>query len=343
MKIAGLYGRDPISNLEGYNLAAVLLFGKDETIVNVLSHFKIDAMVRKNDLFRYDDRFYIQTNLIEAYDQLNSFVEKHLPDKFYLQEDQRISLRSHIFREVIANLIVHREYIDAHPSTFIIYKDYVEIINANNPHGNGLLLPDHFVPFPKNPLIAKFFIQLGRVDELGSGILNVYRYLKDYSPGRAPQFIEDKLFKTIIPIGEILHVKNEVTIDITDDAINRDDAINDAINEAINGDEATNDAINGDDAINEAINDAINEAINIQVRVRLADEIRFIYEKNGLTLKSLITAFDIKRATGQRDMKILKETGYLSFVGSNKSGKYMLTKKGEALFGKFSDELLPDQ
>jgi ATP-dependent DNA helicase RecG len=297
LKIAGLYGKDPISNLEGYNLAAVLLFGKDETIVNVLSHFKIDAMVRKNDLFRYDDRSYIQTNLIEAYDQLNSFVEKHLPDKFYLQGDQRISLRSHIFREVIANLIVHREYIDAHPSTFIIYKDYVEIINANNPHGNGLLLPDHFVPFPKNPLIAKFFIQLGRVDELGSGILNVYRYLKDYSPGREPQFIEDKLFKTIIPIGEILYET--------------------------------------DDTIKEVTDDAINDAINIQVQNRLVDEIRLIYEKNGLTLRNLMTAFDIKRATGQRDMKTLKEMGYVLFIGSNKSGKYMLTRKGETLFDKF--------
>lgn len=173
LKIAGLYGRDSVTNKEGYNLAAVLLFGKDETILNAVSYYKIDALVRREDLFRYDDRLYIQTNLIEAYDQLMSFTEKHLPDKFYLQGDQRISLRSHIFREVIANLIIHREYMDAHPATFIIYKDCVEIINANNPHGNGLLLPESFVPFPKNPLIARFFIQLGRVDELGSGILNV--------------------------------------------------------------------------------------------------------------------------------------------------------------------------
>jgi hypothetical protein len=29
-----------------------------------------------------------------------------------------------------------------------------------------------------------------------SGVINVYRYVKDYSPGREPQFIEDKLFRT---------------------------------------------------------------------------------------------------------------------------------------------------
>jgi predicted HTH transcriptional regulator len=38
----------------------------------------------------------------------------------------------------------------------------VETENANNPHGEGPIDPANFVPFPKNPLIAKFFIQLGR-------------------------------------------------------------------------------------------------------------------------------------------------------------------------------------
>lgn len=100
-------------------------------------------------------------------------------------------------------MIIHREYMDASPSIFIIYKDRVEVTNTNNPHASGQLLPDNFVPYPKNPLIAKFFIQLGRVDELGSGILNVCHYLKDYSPVREPQFIEDKLFKTVVPVGGI--------------------------------------------------------------------------------------------------------------------------------------------
>lgn len=102
----------------------------------------------------------------------------------------------------------------------LFIKDRVEIINANNPHGNGLLLPEDFVPFPKNPLIAKFFIQLGRVDELGSGVLNVYRFLKYYSPGQQPQFIENKLFKTIIPIGDVIVGNYEMATVITGDAVN---------------------------------------------------------------------------------------------------------------------------
>ncbi|MFK5973199.1 MAG: hypothetical protein QM485_07950 [Flavobacteriaceae bacterium] len=101
-------------------------------------------------------------------------------------------------------MIVHREYTNAQPATFIIYRDRVETENANNQHGEGVLSPTNFSPFPKNPSIAKFFMQLGRFDELGSGILNVNKYIKAYSGKDNPQFIEGATFKTIIPVKEAL-------------------------------------------------------------------------------------------------------------------------------------------
>lgn len=106
------------------------------------------------------------------------FVAKHLPDKFYLEGDQRISLRAKIFREVVASLIVHREYTNAHPCSFVIGPAELRAENANNPHGEGPIDLQNFAPFPKNPTIVKFFIQLGRVDELGSGLLNVNKYIQ---------------------------------------------------------------------------------------------------------------------------------------------------------------------
>src|SRR5690606_36843242 len=102
--------------------------------------------------------------------------------------------------ETIVNIIVHREYTNARPTTFIIYGDRVETVNANNPNGEGALSPTSFSPFPKNPSIAKFFMQLGRFDELGSGVLNVNKYIKAYSGNDNPQLIEGATFITIIPI-----------------------------------------------------------------------------------------------------------------------------------------------
>lgn len=183
-------------------MAAALLFGKDEVIQNILPHYKIDAILRRENMDRFDDRLYVQTNLIDAYDQLMDFVAKHLPDKFYQEGDQRISLRAKIFREVVANLTVHREYTNAHPASFVIGPAEVRTENANNPHGEGPIDLQNFAPFPKNPAIAKFFIQLGRVDELGSGLLNVNKYISAYAGGGKPQFIESPVFKMIIPLAK---------------------------------------------------------------------------------------------------------------------------------------------
>ncbi|HAH23990.1 MAG TPA: AAA family ATPase, partial [Prolixibacteraceae bacterium] len=218
LKMAGLWDRDYKTGEEGYTLAAVLLFGKDEVIQSIVPHYKIDALVRRENTTRYDDRSYIQTNLIEAYEHLLDFVAKHLPDKFYLEGDQRRSLRTIIFRELAANIIVHREYTNAFPTTFVITKTAVITENANIANGLGPISVDNFKPFPKNPTIAKFFMQLGRFDELGSGILNINRFLKAYSGHDNPQFIEGPTFKTIIPLND--EFEEDIAKDRTSDKIN---------------------------------------------------------------------------------------------------------------------------
>ncbi|RZL10844.1 MAG: HTH domain-containing protein, partial [Hymenobacter sp.] len=104
------------------------------------------------------------------------------------------------FREVVANLLVHREYTNATPARLIVYADRVEVDNANKPISHGPINPERFSPFPKNPTIAKFFVQLGRVEELGSGVRNVTRYLKSYRPGASAEFVEEDVFRTVIPV-----------------------------------------------------------------------------------------------------------------------------------------------
>jgi ATP-dependent DNA helicase RecG len=44
-----------------------------------------------------------------------------------------ISLRDRIFRELVANIIAHREYTSTAPATMIIYRDRVEFKNPNVP------------------------------------------------------------------------------------------------------------------------------------------------------------------------------------------------------------------
>lgn len=59
---------------------------------------------------RYDDRDVVITNLIESYDRLMEFGKKHLNDIFTMDGIQRVSARDKILREIISNLLMHRDF-----------------------------------------------------------------------------------------------------------------------------------------------------------------------------------------------------------------------------------------
>lgn len=196
---AGLYDRDFSTGQEGFNLAAVLLFGKDETIQSCLPAYKTDAIYRETNVDRYDDRDDVRTNLIDSYDRLTDFICRHTDDKFFLEGTQRISVRSIIAREVVSNILMHREYSSPYPAKIIIGKDKIQTENANKTYHYGRIQADSFTPYPKNPIIANFFNNIGRADELGSGVRNLYKYTKMYSNGE-PMLFEDDVFRVEIPI-----------------------------------------------------------------------------------------------------------------------------------------------
>ena len=219
LRSCGFYRKDNRTGEEGLTLASALVFGKDLTIQNTLPAYKFDILVRLTDLDRWDDKLTLRTNLIDTYLQVMDFIKNrtYLPDMFYLEGDQRKDLRELIFREVVANIIVHREYTSAYPTTIVIYRNRVEITNPNKPLFRGLLSVNSFNPYAKNPNIRKVFSEFRWADEIGSGVRNVYKYLNIYSPGAKPVFIEDDLFKTIIPlVGSVLgKEKASVFIELT--------------------------------------------------------------------------------------------------------------------------------
>jgi len=199
-KSAGLYEDDKRTGKKGFNLAAILLFGKDDVVRSCAPGIVTDALLRRDNVDRYDDRRYVETNLIEAYDQLMEFIAKHTNDPFVLIGDQNVSVRSWIARELVSNILAHREYSKSFNAKLIIEKDRIYAENWNCSLEHGRIELENFTPNSKNPLIAKFFMNIGRADRLGSGIRNLYTYTKLYSGG-VPELIEGDIFKTIIPLA----------------------------------------------------------------------------------------------------------------------------------------------
>ena len=201
LKNSRLYGTDRVTGEQGYNLAAVMLLGKDDVILDVVPAYLTDALLRRVNIDRYDDREIVQTNLIESYERLMEFGRKHLPDKFFLEDDQRKSLRNIITREMIANTLIHREYTSSFQAKFVIEKDQMYVENANRSAQICVITPENIEPNPKNPIIASFFRNIGYAEQLGSGVRNLFKYSKFYS-GKEPEFIEDDIFRIIVPLQD---------------------------------------------------------------------------------------------------------------------------------------------
>lgn len=200
LKSAGLYKKNANTGEEGITLAGIMLFGKDEIISSVNPYCRTDALYRVDDLDRYDDRDFVETNLLDMYDRLLDFISKHTMDRFALDENvRRISPRNIMAKEIVLNMIMHRDITDGHTSRVIIYKDKIICENPNSFGTMGILTLKNYTPFAKNPTLAKFFREIGYADELGSGFIKITKNSYLYS-GKPPIFEDKEMFRVTIPL-----------------------------------------------------------------------------------------------------------------------------------------------
>ena len=191
---SGFWRRDPLTNQEGYILAVVLLFGKEQTVLNYCPWHRTDAIYRNMTYYRfsnpsptdpdarYNDRDMICVNLIESYSRLMNFIERNLPDVFALDERgiNRLDLRNMLFREIISNLLLHREYASTFSPKLLIFSDRVITENWTKPMQVGNVTLDTLETHTKNPLTTKVFREMKWAEELGSGKKNIKKYAPLY-------------------------------------------------------------------------------------------------------------------------------------------------------------------
>ena len=296
MRSAGLYVENIATGEKGFNLAAILLFGKPEVIKSCVPGYKTDAIYREMNIDRYDDRDIVDVNLIEAYDRLMAFCRKHMDNRFVLDGDISIDARELIAREVVGNILIHRDYTNAFPAKLIIEKGMLRTENWSKSRFNGPLRLDTYSPYPKNPLLASFFVNIGRADTLGSGMRNLYKYTKMYSHAE-PMLIEGDVFEIRVPISN-----------------NGNDANNEANQkQAVASENADIQPISSDISVkNDANNEANQKLIDFNAKKSIVDldkmQINIITEilKNPrISQEEIAKNLSMSRSTVQRTMKSL--------------------------------------
>ena len=303
MKSAGVYDEDWRTGKKGFNLAGIMLFGKDEVIRSCAPGFETDALVRRKNTDRYDDRLLVGTNLIEAYDKLIEFISKHTLDRFFLVDNQRVSVRSWIARELVSNILVHREFSKGFLAKIVIESDRIYSENWNRSNRHGRIDPNNFTPDSKNPIIARFFLNIGRADKLGSGVRNLYKYTKIYSGGE-PELIEGDVFKTILPLTGIGAIGSTGEASYIGVSVEKSDAAGLSLP---NGNDFGNGNDNGNDNGNELKK---NKAVILDL----------IRSKPHITLDELVIVTGKSKRTLSRETKEMQEEGTLRRLGSARAG-----------------------
>ena len=203
--------------------AALILFGTEDAITELMPRYRFEAVfhmctyAQYNDMSqfpsRYDDRRTMRQNLIQVYDQMGAFVERYLPDRFYLPNNsvQRQNLRWDLFREIVGNLCVHTDFSSGFACFFHVFKDRVVTKNPTRllpeiPEGE--LTIQQLSNYTKNPLLVRVFHELHWAEDLGSGTRNILRYAPIYYPGYKIEINSGQQF-----VFSITYQDENVTVD----------------------------------------------------------------------------------------------------------------------------------
>ena len=183
--------------------------------------------------------------------------------------------------------------------------------NANRATAHGIITPENVRPVSKNPIIAAFFKEIGRADELGSGTRNLYHYTRLYS-GTDPIIDEEVAFSVTVPLN---------------------DDYSPEVGKGSRGNDITQVSI-GDDTVNGTVNDTVNGTVSgplsgLRSGLNETDSklIGFIQSNPSVTIQELQAMLNLSRNGVRKALGRLKATGLLRRIGPDKGGHWEVLER----------------
>lgn len=188
MKLTGkTVDDDPLTFLMKYDLirdgklsnAAYLLFKKNDSILTTieLGYFQNDIIIKDSDRSKED--------ILTQVDRVMDFVRKHINKEVIItgepQSIHRWQYPLEAIREIVMNMIIHRDYRLASDSIVKVYPDKIEFYNPGRLPDNITvedLLANNYKSTPRNKQIADFCKDLGIIEKYGSGIRRILDYFR---------------------------------------------------------------------------------------------------------------------------------------------------------------------
>lgn len=200
-------------------------------------------------------------------------------------------------RELLANAVMHRNYMENSCIQISVFDDRIEFLNPGGIFGD---LPLEKVlsgySSVRNTQIADIFQKMNIVEKWGTGLLRIADICKEAGTGQVQYQAGSGYF-----MATLLRKGTEKS---------KSDTTNVPVNDTIN---------TLDDTTNDTTNDTINDTIN-----KLSDKELLVFDsikqRNSITAQEIAAQHNISVITVKRAINTLKTNGLIVRIGSNKKG-----------------------
>ncbi|MDR1114802.1 MAG: hypothetical protein LBL33_01355 [Tannerella sp.] len=161
--------------------AGFLLLMKNDSIISdiELGHFQNEITIK--------DGITISTDLVTEVEEVMAFVRKHISKEFIITANpariERWDYPLDAIREIILNMIVHRDYTHHGNSSVKIFPDHIEFFNPGRlPDQISIadLMKGDYVFDCRNKQVARIFKEIEWIERYGTGIRRIKDYFKEY-------------------------------------------------------------------------------------------------------------------------------------------------------------------
>jgi len=160
--------------------AAYLMFKNNHSTITTVE------LGRFQDHITIKDTARTQSDIITQVNEVMEFVKKHINLEVIItgqvQNIQKWQYPLEAIREIVLNMIIHRDYMSSSDSIVKIFNDKIEFYNPGRLPDNitvADLLSNNYKSTPRNKSVADFFKNIGWVEKYGSGISRIRNYFKE--------------------------------------------------------------------------------------------------------------------------------------------------------------------
>ena len=256
-----------------------LMFSKDENLYTTIQMgLFASEIIIKDDVVNSND-------ILSQVEDVMTFIRKHINKELIISSEQVENIQRwqyplEAIREIVLNMIVHRDYTASANSIIKVFSDHILFFNPGAlPDSISIeqLRTNQYISTPRNRQIAKMAKEMGLIERYGTGIRRVKNMFLDYG-------LEE-------PVYESLSDGVAVTV------------------WGLKFDEN-----------NDEVSDKNTENIEKTVEKTVEKIMEVLKEKPEITIKELVELTGLSRRGIEWNIKQLKTKGLIERVGSKKEG-----------------------